>query len=135
MIQDIIQSYLIILLAHLAITDEKIAEWNSSKLPSAQRWVEVFSQLKCRDVSQQHLIKLIEYIFCLPGTNASTERVFSQMNNIWTEEKTQLKVSTLRSLMMLKFNIKLSCLDFYNKLKSSPELLKQIISSEKYDVN
>ena len=116
------------------INDDKIAEWNSSKTPSDQRWVEVFTHLKNRNISQKQLIKLIQYIFCLPGTNASTERVFSQMNNIWTDDKSQLKVSTLKSLLMLKFNVKLSCLDFYNMLKSSPELLKKIITSEKYEV-
>ena len=115
------------------INDDKIAEWNSSKPPSDQRWVEVFTHLKNRNISQKQLIKLIQYIFCLPGTNASTERVFSQMNNIWTDEKSQLKVLTLKYLLMLKFIFKLSCLDFYNMSKSSPGL-KKIISSEKYEV-
>ena len=111
-----------------------IGEWNHDKTPSDQHWVEVFTELKNRDISQKQIIKLIEYIFCLPGTNASTERVFSQMNNLWTEEKTQLRVSTLKSLLILKFNVKLSCLEFYNMLKTKPELLKKIISSEKYNV-
>ena len=69
--------------------------------------------------------KIIQYIFCLPGTNASTERVFSQMNKIWTADKTQLSVSTLKSLLLLKCNFKQSCLEFYNFLKSSPELLEE----------
>ena len=54
------------------------------------------------------------------------------MNKIWTADKTQLSVSTLKSLLLLKCNFKQSCLEFYNFLKSSPELLKKIISSEKY---
>ena len=87
---------------------------------------------KEKDVSHQKLAKLIQYIFCLPGTNASSERVFSQMNKIWTADKTQLSVSTLKSLLLLKCNFKQSCLEFYNFLKSSPELLKKIISIEKY---
>ena len=82
--------------------------------------------------SLQKLAKLIQYIFCLPGTNAPTERVFSQINKIWTADKTQLSVSTLKSLLLLKCNFKQSCLELYNFLKSSPELLKKIISSEKY---
>ena len=47
------------------INDDKIAEWNCSPTPSDQRWVEVFTQLKNRDISQKQIIKLIEYIFCL----------------------------------------------------------------------
>ena len=102
-----------------------------NKVPADKRWVEIFTYFKEKAVSHQKLAKLIQYIFCLPGTNASTERVFSKMNKIWTADKTQLSVSTLKSLLLLKCNFKQSCLEFYNFLKSSPELLKKIISSEK----
>ena len=114
------------------ITEDKISEWNLNKVPADKRWVEIFTYFKEKDVSHQELVKLIQYIFCLPGTNAPTERVFSQMNKIWTADKTQLSVSTLKSLLLLKCNFKQSCLELYNFLKSSPELLKKIISSEKY---
>ena len=68
-------------------------------MPADKRWVEIFTYFKEKDVSHQKLAKLIQYIFCLPGTNAPTNRVFSQMNKIWTANKTQLSVSTLKGIV------------------------------------
>ena len=76
--------------------------------------------------------ELVQFVRCLPGTNAATERAFSHMNKIWTSEKTQLKVPTLKALLMTKVNFKHTCMEFYGVLKSTPELLKKISSSEKY---
>ena len=114
------------------INEDKISEWNKSKLSADQRWVEIFTHFKDNDINHKQMAKVIQYIFCLPGTNASTERVFSQMNKIWTIDKSQLNVSTLKALLILKYNFKHSCLDFYKLLKSTPDLLTKIISSEKY---
>ena len=66
---------------------EKVTEWNDSSLPTDQRWLEIFTHFKARDISHQHMLTLVQFILCLPGTNASTERVFSHMNKIWTSEK------------------------------------------------
>ena len=75
-------------------------------------------------------IKLPEFFFCFPGTNAATERVFSIMNNFWTSDKTQLKVDT--GILISKINFNLSCTDFYKKIKNEKEVLKNIHSSQKY---
>ena len=115
------------------IADEVI-EWNESNLSTDQRWVQIFTHCKARDVNHQHLSELVQFALCLPGTNASTERAFSHMNKIWTSEKTQLKVPTLKALLITKINFKHTCMDFYRVLKSTPELLKKISSSEKYEL-
>ena len=70
---------------------------------------------------------------CLPGTNAPTERLFSVMNNIWTAEKTQLNVSTLKAILIVKTNFELNCVDFYDKFFQNVPILNKICSSEKYN--
>ena len=94
--------------------------------------MQIFTHCKARDISHQHISELVQFVLCLPGTNASTERAFSHMNKIWTSEKSQLKVPTLKALLTTKINFKHTCIEFYRVLKSTPELLN-ISSSEKYE--
>lgn len=117
------------------ITPQKVAEWNNLNVSTENRWVEVFRHFKTNNLNHANFSILIEYILCLPGTNASVERVFSLMNKLWTSEKTQLQVSVLKAMLITKVNIKKTCQEFHLYLKSSPVLLKQICSSEKYKNN
>lgn len=75
---------------------------------------------------------LVEFALCLPGTNAELERVFSIINNIWTAEKSQLKVDTLKSMIITRVNNKLTCLEFYKALLENEMALKSISSQSKY---
>jgi hypothetical protein len=36
---------------------------------------------------------------CLPGSNAFVETVFSEINYIWGNEKSQIKVDTIRAII------------------------------------
>ncbi len=49
---------------------------------------------------------IVQFILCLPGTNAATERVFSLVNDLWTEKKSQIKVETLKDLLQVKCTCK-----------------------------
>ncbi|KAL4091311.1 hypothetical protein QTP88_026014 [Uroleucon formosanum] len=80
------------------VTQEKIDEWNLEKKSTDQRWVCIFKYFKEKDIQCDKMIIIVEYVLCLPGSNASTERVFSHISKIWTKEKTQLNVSTLKTL-------------------------------------
>lgn len=113
-------------------TEQKIAEWREKNISIVSRWVEIFNHLTIQSCEYNEIVKLIEYVLSLPATTASVERVFSAMNKSWTEEKTRLKVETLRAIMIIKFNMKLTCTDFYKYLKNQPLLLRQIASDNKY---
>jgi len=54
------------------------------------------------DLSHFNFSLIVEYILCLPGSNASVERVFSNMNKIWSSEKTQLGVCVLKAILITK---------------------------------
>jgi len=46
-----------------------------------------------QDIS--NLTKLVEFAFCLPGTSAEVERLFSIIFNTWTIEKGKMSHPTL----------------------------------------
>ncbi|KAJ8888754.1 hypothetical protein PR048_008246 [Dryococelus australis] len=42
-----------------------------------KRWEEVFGKLNERQISYKNCLAIVQYLLCLPGTNAPTQRVFS----------------------------------------------------------
>lgn len=77
---------------------------------------------------------IAEYILYLPGTNWSVERLFSPVNTTWTSSKTKLLIETLRAILIVKCNFKLSCVEFYKYLLKMPTILRQSSSKNKYKV-
>lgn len=114
------------------VTPEKLAQWNKSQVSIENRWVELFKHFRDNNLNHKHFRVIIEYILCLPGTNAPVERVFSLMNKLWTAEKSHMQVSVLKAMLIVKVNINKTCQEYYSFLKSSPIVLKKICSSEKY---
>ncbi|KAL4702859.1 hypothetical protein ACJJTC_018377 [Scirpophaga incertulas] len=113
-------------------TDEKISGWNVENVCTANRWVELFQHFRANNLDVTNFSMLIEYVMCLPGSNAPVERVFSQMNKIWTSDKTQLSVAVMKAILITKININKSCTEFHTYLKTRPDILKQICSADKY---
>ena len=67
------------------------------------------------------------------GTNAATERVFSHINGIWTDEKSNLSMGMLKSMIFSKLNLEFDCKGFYEHILTKPKILEQIHGSEKYE--
>lgn len=98
-------------------------------------WVDIFNinvSSEFADVSFKNLKTVVEFILCIPGTNATVERVFSRMNCLWTDEKNRLDISTVKAMFTVKMFFKENCFEFYKLLSSNENVLKQISSSEKY---
>lgn len=112
---------------------EKFEEWNTKKLTTEARWVEIFKHMEAQHVPYLEISRLIEFLLCLPGTSAPVERVFSLAKNIWKIESSALQIETLKSILLVKMNLDYSCVDFYNFLKTQPQLLRRIACQEKYD--
>ena len=69
----------------------------------------------------------------LPGSNAAVERIFSQINSLWTKEKNRLSVFTVKSILVVKsqfYNIR--CEEFHNMISKEKNFLQKIYSLEKY---
>lgn len=112
--------------------EEKINYWNANKVPADIRWVEIFKHLNSEFVPFTEFSSLIEYVLCFPGTTSPVERVFSEINNIWTKEKSQLEIETIKSILFVKKNMEYTCEEFYEYIKNRPDILRQISSQEKY---
>lgn len=103
------------------ITDDKFAE-----LSVEEKWLKIF------EADLPNLQKLVSKILSIPVSNALVERIFSLCGAQWTDPRNSLKVETVKCLVQIKMNYDLNCSEVYNLLISSPQLLKQIMSNEKY---
>jgi len=113
------------------LTAEKMEDLQScAKID--EKWQKVFVHFDTNDIALPLVKEIVEFSLCLPGTNASVERCFSIMNDVWSSEKMQLSVETLKAVATLKNNACICCREFYNKLRNNPSVLTKIHSSQKY---
>lgn len=113
-------------------TEEKFQEWAMKKTTTDERWVEVFKYMNTLNIPFMEFAQIIEYMLCLPGSSSPVERIFASIEKIWKLESSNLHVSTLKSILCVKYNTDYSCIEFSDFLKSQPQLLRQIASQEKY---
>lgn len=111
---------------------EQIEKWKTDNLSPSEKWVEIFKHFDEENVKYENILRLVEFSLSLPASNAPTERVFSISNNIWTPEKSQLKVDTLEAMLITKCNYDYDCGDFKTFLRSRDDILKKIHCEEKY---
>lgn len=95
---------------------------------SNEKYLKMFEHFP--DVS--NIIQIISYLFSIPATSAFTERVFSVMNAKWSKERGKCSTNLIKSELIIYFNQRESCLDFYDDVKSNNELLKLSRANKKY---
>jgi hypothetical protein len=49
--------------------------------------VELLQHFVHNNIQFCEILKIVQFALALPGTNAPVERVFSLMNDLWTDEK------------------------------------------------
>ena len=81
-----------------------------------------------------NLYKLVCFVFSIPHSNASSERIFSLMATTWRKERNRLKIENVEAELMIKQNYQMTCLEFRTYLKSEAGilLLKKVKCSDKY---
>jgi hypothetical protein len=87
----------------------------------------VFLHFSEKVVPYLQLQRLVEISLCLPGSNASVERVFSAMNMIWTSQQSRLCLQTVKSMLTVLTNFPMTCQQFAAKLGSSKTFLKSTL--------
>ncbi|KAL4091716.1 hypothetical protein QTP88_026364 [Uroleucon formosanum] len=99
---------------------DKVEEWNSdsSNKYAEHRWIEVFQYFRDNNLNHTIFQKIVEYVLCMPATNAPVERIFSLMNNLWTAEKTQLQVSINDAIRLEKWMLAINRQGFIPKKSS-----------------
>ncbi|XP_036320408.1 uncharacterized protein LOC118734840 [Rhagoletis pomonella] len=113
-------------------TPNKLKEWTNGGRLVDSKWAEIFQHFMKNSIPFQNILKIVEFNLCLPGSNAPTERVFSILNNISTDEKSQMKIETVKSILITRCNYELSCLEFREYLQNKENIIKQIYAAEKY---
>jgi hypothetical protein len=80
-----------------------------------KKWAELFNDFSEGNSSVVNLVKVIEFIFCLAGSSAPVERLFSITNSVWSLDRSRMLKSTVQVLLFCRVNIKLTCPEFYEK--------------------
>lgn len=115
------------------LTDDRLAEWAERKLITEERWLSVFKDLRNKEITIPNLKKMCEFVLALPGTNASVERAFSIINNLWLTEKASMTIECVKSLLIIQMNYSETCIEMYEKIKKNKTLTNKLSSTEKYD--
>lgn len=77
---------------HEFLQGSSLDEWRKSETPLTQRWSAVLNHFKENYIPHTNLARLVSVVMCLPGSNAPVERVFSIMNDRWTDSRNMCTV-------------------------------------------
>ena len=89
----------------------------------------------CKFFQKEHapyLLELVQYVLSIPVSNAAIERVFSVMANLWSDERNRLTVESVRSELMIFFNLSYSCQEFKDIVSKNRRLINAARSDSKY---
>jgi len=85
-----------------------------------------------RNCTAPNMLKVVEYVFAIPISNANVERIFSLMKNLWTDERNRMRPEIVKAELCFKVNFNLSCGDFLTYVEGQKCLLKASQSEQKY---
>ena len=106
--------------------------WKNTTISYEQKWTQLLPAFKDKDIPISNFQKLVEFVFCLPGTSAPVERIFSIMKNMWSADRSSTHDKNVKALFVCESNIDLTCTDFYENIKSNVVLLKKVLGIDKY---
>lgn len=72
-------------------------------------------------------------MFATPTYYANVERIFSNMNIQWTDERNQIKIETFETILQVQTNFNVSRSEMYYLVLNKNELLKLVKSNSKYN--
>ncbi|CAF3420764.1 unnamed protein product [Rotaria socialis] len=76
--------------------------------------------------------KIICYIFSIPCSNSFVESIFSNMKHCWNDYRNRMNTELISSELKIRINSNYSCNQFYRRVLSEPQLLKQSRQNAKY---
>ncbi len=79
-----------------------------------------------------NILKIFEAVMSMPVANDFVERVFSDLFNIWTDQRNRLSIASIKAEICILNNFNQNCLDFKNFIKSNQKCIKAVKSGEKY---
>ena len=116
---------------YISASDRK-ERWKNTTISYEQKWTQLLQAFKDKDIPISNFQKLVEFVFCLPGTSAPVERIFSIMKNMWSDDRSSMHEKNVRALLVCKSKIDLTCTEFYENIKSNVVQLKKVIGTDKH---
>lgn len=74
-------------------------EWTKENISLEQRLLTVLAQLKKEETAIPNFKIFIEFVLCLPVTNASVEWAISLINKFWCAEKCSMSIDYVKSML------------------------------------
>lgn len=78
------------------------------------------------------LLKMVSFVFSVPVSNAYAERVFSHMEDAWSDKRNRMSVELVKAELQIRLNFKNTCLEFKVFIEGQKQLLQAAKSDEKY---
>ncbi|KAL4131885.1 hypothetical protein QTP88_009123 [Uroleucon formosanum] len=69
-------------------------------------------------------LKVNSFLMQLSGSNENVEKIFSDMNNLWTDDKSPCDVKTVKSMLVVKHFFTENCSELHDFLLENKKLLK-----------
>ena len=99
---------------------------------ACQKWVAVFCECRSKGINIPNLEKVLSFVMSIPGSNAHTERVFSIMNNKWTDVRNRSATELIKAEMQIVTNFSMTCKEFFKLSSTDLKLLTECKSNCKY---
>lgn len=107
----------------------QLESWMLLSTSPSERWVHLF--LSVPDLDE--LESAANYILTLPGTNATIERLFSEIRNYWDDSKDQMTLATVNTIMKIRFNFERDCNKVLQMLIEDSGLRREMRFNQKYN--
>jgi hypothetical protein len=106
-------------------------DMSHTSAPLNSKWMTIFKSTR---LATSNLHRLVSFVLSVPVSNAFCERVFSDMKDAWSDDRSKLTVESVEAELMIRKNFEnVSCAAYYQSVKEDEIFLKKISSQEKYD--
>jgi hypothetical protein len=105
-----------------------VFEFIPENLAPDKKWVFFFKKAQ----TATELLKVVSFVFSVSVSNAYTERVFSHMEDVWSDKRNRMSVGLVKAELQVRLNFKLSCLEFKAFIEGQHGLLKAAKGDAKY---
>ena len=95
-----------------------------------RKWAYFFSKA----TESTELLKVVAFVFSIPVSNAYAERVFSHMEDAWSDKRNRLSVKMVKAELQVRLNFKIPCPEFKTFVKEQGSLIAAAITMQEVEL-